>query len=96
MAHKVYRWVNSDGRSTSPPPDPFDIAEQRARGDFKFGSDADEKKVLVTKILYSIVEIISFIELYMYDSEINTVGAKRKNNILYRLLLCQFNTFVLL
>lgn len=45
MAHKVYRWVDADGRPTTPPPDPFDIAEQRTRGDYRLNSEADERKV---------------------------------------------------
>lgn len=45
MAHKVYRWVDSEGRPTTPPPDPFDIMEQKARGEFRITSDADERKV---------------------------------------------------
>ena len=45
MAHKVYRWVDSEGRPTTPPPDPFIIAEKRVRGEYRFGSEADERKV---------------------------------------------------
>ena len=45
LAHKVYRWVDPEGRETTPPPDPFTIAEQRARGDYTFGSEVDERKV---------------------------------------------------
>ena len=45
MAHKVYRWVDPEGRPTTPPPDPFIIAEQRARGDYRLGIEADERKV---------------------------------------------------
>ena len=45
MAHKVYRWVDPEGRPTTPPPDPFDIMEQKARGDYKVLSEADERKV---------------------------------------------------
>ncbi|CAI8055161.1 Whirlin, partial [Geodia barretti] len=47
MAHKVYRWVDQEGRPTTPPPDPFIIAEQRARGDYRLGIEADERKVTV-------------------------------------------------
>ena len=49
MAHKVYRWVDSEGRPTTPPPDPFDIMEQKARGEFRITSDADERKVNLHK-----------------------------------------------
>ena len=49
MAHKVYRWVDQEGRPTTPPPDPFIIAEQRARGDYRLGIEADERKVSTIK-----------------------------------------------
>lgn len=42
IAHKVYRWVDADGRPTTPPPDSFDIAEQRT---YRLNSEADERKV---------------------------------------------------
>ena len=48
MAQKVYRWVDSEGRDAMPPPDPFSIAEKRARGDYRFGSEADERKVYLS------------------------------------------------
>ena len=45
MAHKAYRWIDTAGRPTTPPPDPFDIMEQRAKGGYKVLSEADERKV---------------------------------------------------
>jgi len=46
MAHKVYRWVDSEGRPTTPPLDPFEIMEQKSRGGSnRLLSEADERKV---------------------------------------------------
>ena len=45
MAHKVYRWVDPEGRPTTPPPDPFELMEQRAKGTYKLLNEADERKV---------------------------------------------------
>jgi len=48
MAHKVYRWVDSEGRPTTPPLDPFEIMEQKSRGGSnRLLSEADERKVYV-------------------------------------------------
>ena len=46
-AHKVYRWVDAEGRPTTPPPDPF---EQKSRGDSnRVLNEADERKVCYRK-----------------------------------------------
>ena len=45
MANKVYRWVDPDGRPTTPPPDPFEVQDQVSMGDHNLMSDADERKV---------------------------------------------------
>ncbi len=42
MAHKAYRWVDPMGRVTTPPLDPMEVMEQRARGVL---NEADERKV---------------------------------------------------
>ena len=46
MAHKVYNWVDSQGRPASPPPDPFEIQEQlTSSGSRTFMNQPDERKV---------------------------------------------------
>lgn len=51
MANKVYRWVDPDGRPTTPPPDPFEIQDQVSKGEQSLMSDADERKVCTHMIL---------------------------------------------
>ena len=46
MAHKVYHWVDPEGRPCSPPPDPFEI-QDRARGADHKWIATDERKVKV-------------------------------------------------
>jgi len=46
MAHKVYHWVDPEGRPCSPPPDPFEIQDKAKGRDYKLISEADERKVL--------------------------------------------------
>ena len=41
----MYRWVDPEGQPTIPPPDPFDIMERKARGDYNILNEADERKV---------------------------------------------------
>ena len=50
MAHKVYHWVDPEGRPSSPPPDPFEIQDKAGGRDYKIISEADERKVSVTLI----------------------------------------------
>lgn len=45
MAHKVYHWVDPEGRPASPPPDPFEIQDSTRGGDHKVMNEADERKV---------------------------------------------------
>lgn len=47
MAHKVYHWVDPEGRPTSPPPDPFEIQDSLRTGEYKLMNEADERKVTV-------------------------------------------------
>ncbi len=47
MAHKVYCWIDSEGRPASPPPDPFEIQDDSRNGEFKLINDADERKVSI-------------------------------------------------
>ena len=44
MTHKVYRWVSPDGRSASPPPDPFEVQDQTAISEHTIVNEADERK----------------------------------------------------
>ena len=45
MAHKVYHWVDPEGRPTTPPPDPFEVQDTSRNGEFKLLNEADERKV---------------------------------------------------
>ena len=45
MAHKVYNWVDPQGRPTSPPPDPFEVQEQISSSSRSPMNQPDERKV---------------------------------------------------
>ena len=45
MTHKVYRWMSPEGRSVSPPPDPFDLQDQTNLEERSIMNEADERKV---------------------------------------------------
>ena len=45
MAHKVYHWVDPEGRPASPPPDPFEVQDNSRTGEYKLMNEADERKV---------------------------------------------------
>ena len=47
MAHKVYHWVDPEGRPTSPPPDPFEIQDSLRTGEYKLMNEADERKASI-------------------------------------------------
>ena len=50
MAHKVYNWVDPQGRPASPPPDPFEVQEQISSSSRQLMNQADERKVVTTVI----------------------------------------------
>lgn len=50
MAHKVYHWVDPDGRPTSAPPDPFEIQDSSRCGEYKIMNEADERKVIIPRL----------------------------------------------
>lgn len=45
MAHKVYNWVDPQGRPASPPPDPFEVQEQLSSSSKTLMNQPDERKV---------------------------------------------------
>lgn len=45
MAHKVYNWVDPEGRPASPPPDPFEVQEQLSSSSKTLMNQPDERKV---------------------------------------------------
>lgn len=59
MAHKVYHWVDPEGRPTSPPPDPFEIQDNSKSGEYKLLNEADERKVgLCSEQLHYILAVL--------------------------------------
>lgn len=53
MAHKVYNWVDPQGRPASPPPDPFQVQEQLSNSSKTLMNQPDERKVSEIFIPYN-------------------------------------------
>lgn len=75
MAHKVYRWVDPQGRPTTPPPDPYAVTDQMGRGPL---TEADERRV---KKCWSFYVLMSTL-LKGCDGSVNTVTLLHCTHIL--------------
>ncbi len=78
MTHKVYRWMSPEGRSVSPPPDPFDLQDQTNIGERGVMNEADERKVRYVNLHCYIFHSTNLLQnLYTEGSIRNTYLAYR-------------------
>ena len=64
MAHKVYNWVDPQGRPASPPPDPFQVQEQLSSSSKTPMNQPDERKVSEIFIPYNTLTYCGPMRLY--------------------------------
>ena len=64
MAHKVYNWVDPQGRPASPPPDPFQVQEQLSSSNKTPMNQPDERKVSEIFIPYNTLTYCGPMRLY--------------------------------